>query len=507
MRRRTSCLWLLIQLVACGSDSSKGGSVSHPDGSSPADAATAPDSGRPQSGAKDAGSNAKPDAAVSGNSGRSGSAGTSAATDAGKPTTPSNDAGVPPTSNDASTNPTADDDAGAVPNTCVGQTKFDAFVSDPKLCVYVFAENVARARQMAFAPNGDLFVSSAGLTVLWDANHDGVSDDAERARLSAPATLNHGVVFSPDAKWLYASSSTTVYRWAYTMGQRTLQTMQVVIDGMPDGGHATRTLAFDSQGRLIVSIGSASNVDTSQSDWDTRSQIRRYVIPESLPASGLPYLDGTVIASGMRNEVGVFVDTDDRIWGVENGRDNLSDADFGGDIHIDNPAEEINLIDGAGPTFYGYPFCFSEFALSAGGGGPGTQWADEELNASIRKTDAYCKDAAQVRAPAGVMPAHWAPLGVIRYRGRALPMDGDLIIGAHGSWNREPATGRVVARARVEGSKVTAVEVIVGEKNGVGELRQGTWSVRPVDVRQGPDDAVYVSDDTGNRVLKIGYAR
>jgi glucose/arabinose dehydrogenase len=30
---------------------------------------------------------------------------------------------------------------------------------------------------------------------------------------------------------------------------------------------------------------------------------------------------------------------------------------------------------------------------------------------------------------------------------------------------------------------------------------------RPVDIRQGPDEAIYVSDDLGGRVLKIGYRR
>ena len=393
------------------------------------------------------------------------------------------------------------------PVTCVGATKLDAYVSDPKLCVYVFAQNIPSARQLAFAPNGDLFVNAGSLVVLWDADKNGQSDAGERSTFSTGPGLNHGVVFSRDGKFVYASSPTTVYRWAYSAGQRTSQAAaEVVVNGIPDGGHATRTLAFDSQGRLIVSIGSASNVDTAQAEWDTRSQIRRYAIPASLPSGGLGFASGEVIATGMRNEAGIFVDEGDRIWGVENGRDNLSDADLGGDIHNDNPGEEINLIDGQGPKFYGYPHCFSEFKLTTGGLGQGSQWADQTLAAAMQKTDAFCRDPANVRAPAYVMPAHWAPLGIIRYTGRALPMKGDLIIGAHGSWNRDPATGRVIARARLSGSKITGFDILIGEKDSAGQLRQGTWNVRPVDVRQGPDDAIYVSDDSGGRVLKIGYA-
>jgi glucose/arabinose dehydrogenase len=224
-----------------------------------------------------------------------------------------------------------------------------------------------------------------------------------------------------------------------------------------------------------------------------------------IPSGGLAWMSGELLASGMRNESGIFVDADDRIWGVENGRDNLEDADLGGDIHNDNPGEEINLIDGAGTKFYGYPLCYSEFLVS-GGGGPGTQWADQTLPSALRKTDAFCKNTSEVRPPAFLLPAHWAPLGVIRYTGRSLPMKGDLIVGAHGSWNRAPATGRVVARVRFEGDKLTTMDILVGEKDGSGKLRQGGWNVRPVDVRQGPDDAVYVSDDLGGRVLKIGYA-
>lgn len=421
-----------------------------------------------------------------------------------KPPTPEKDA--------ATSGPRADaaiDAAGPAqppPKNCVGTNKLDSYVSDPKLCVYTFAQNVPGARQLAFAPNGDLFVSNGRITVLWDTDKNGTSDSNERATFAQASGLNHGLVFSRDHAFLYASSGTTVFRWAYTSGQRMAQgESTVVVKGIDGGGHDKRPLGFDSKGRLIVSVGSAGNVDTAEEDWAARSQIRRFTLPAAIPSGGLEWMSGELIASGMRNESGIFVDADDRIWGVENGRDNLEDDDLGGDIHNDNPGEEINLIDGVGTKFYGYPLCYSEFMIGSGGGGRGTQWADQTLPQALQKTDAFCKDTREVRPPAFLLPAHWAPLGVIRYTGRSLPMTGDLIVGAHGSWNRAPATGRVVARVRFEGDKLTTMDILVGEKDGSGQLRQGSWNVRPVDVRQGPDEAIYVSDDLGGRVLKIGY--
>jgi glucose/arabinose dehydrogenase len=391
--------------------------------------------------------------------------------------------------------------------TCSGSAPLAAYLSDRRLCVQVFAKNLAAARQLAFASNGDLFVNNGHVTVLWDENRDGASDANERALFADAPGLNHGLAFSRDEKFLYASSDRSVFRWAYAPGQRSAKgAAEVVVQGIPTGGHSTRSLAFDSQGRLYVSVGSASNVDSSAAELANRSQIRRYVIPAKLPSAGLAYTSGELIARGMRNEVGMFIDQRDRLWGVENGRDSLARADLGGDIHDDNPGEEINLVDGQGAKDYGYPQCFSEYAAK-GGRGRGTQWADLSIDEGLRKSDAYCRDPNRVHPPAAVMPAHWAPLGIIQYTGHALPFTGDLIIGAHGSWNRSPATGRVLARAALADGKVQSLEVIVGELSGDGTLKQGSWNVRPVDVRQGPDEAIYVSDDQGGRVLKIGYQR
>jgi glucose/arabinose dehydrogenase len=370
----------------------------------------------------------------------------------------------------------------------------------------VFAKNLAAARQLAFASNGDLFVNNGAVTVLWDANHDATSADDERARFASAPGLNHGLVFSRDEKFLYASSDRDVYRWPYRAGLRAAERpAEVVVRGMPSGGgHTTRSLAFDSKGRLYVSVGSANNIDTTPQDLANRAQIRRYVIPDKLARGGLAYASGELVARGMRNEVGLYITDDDHSWGVENGRDNLTRADLGGDIHNDNPAEEINAIDGRGSNDYGYPHCFSEYAAK-NGKGAGTQWADLSIDVAQQKTDAFCRDPNRVHPPAGVMPAHWAPLGVIQYTGHALPFTGDLIIGAHGSWNRSPASGRLVARAVLENGRVQSVKVIVGEMDGDGHLKEGNWEARPVDIRQGPDEAIYVSDDRGGRVLKIGY--
>ncbi len=275
---------------------------------------------------------------------------------------------------------------------------------------------------------------------------------------------------------------------------------------MPVGAnHPVRPLLFDAMGRLYVAVGSAGNVDTSTSLLQTRAMVRRF----SVATVPVAYAAGEVFASGLRNEVGLTMDTQGRIWGVENGRDSLTDSRFGGDIHEDNPGERLNRLDGPGPSFFGYPQCWVEGRVT-GGGGLGTLHADITVPASARRDDAFCRDAASVRAPVGTMPAHWAPLGVTEYTGNLLPSAwrGNLFITAHGSWNRSMATGRLIARAQLsaDGSSAT-IEPVLGQRNGSGALQQGSWNVRPVDIRQGADGALYFTDDLGGRVFRVGYRR
>ena len=128
-------------------------------------------------------------------------------------------------------------------------------------------------------------------------------------------------------------------------------------------------------------MGSDKNVDPD----GYRSRIRRFVT-SNIPKGGLDFSKGEVFADGLRNTVGLAFDSQGTLWGVENGADKLYRSDLGGDIHNENPAEELNKIEKG--KDYGYPFCFTEFKLPAGiGKGRGSVWSWS----TYKKSDAWCR--------------------------------------------------------------------------------------------------------------------
>lgn len=163
--------------------------------------------------------------------------------------------------------------------------------------------------------------------------------------------------------WLYASSNTTVYRWKYS-GERApiADAPQIVISNMSSGGkggaplgHTTRTIVFKTDGKdtpqyMYVSIGSGANVDADS----FRSRVRRVQLDSStiVPVDGFDFSTMEVWSDGLRNGVAMASDSQDRLWEVDNGPDNLERPDLGTDIYQNNPAEELNLLDGpAGKPF------------------------------------------------------------------------------------------------------------------------------------------------------------
>jgi glucose/arabinose dehydrogenase len=390
-------------------------------------------------------------------------------------------------------------------NTCdvASSALVDAWTADSHFCMIRYASNVTNARDLLFAPNGDLFVAGGGdVKVLYDSNGDGLSGANERSTFTAVPEGNHGVALT--ATHLYASSTTTVYRWTYTSGQRTATgNAETVVSGIGTGGHSTRTLLIDSQNRLYVSIGSAGNLDsaTGTTPPQSRALIRRYDLG-NIPSGGYQVSDGELFAAGLRNEVGINMDSQGRLWGVENGRDNLL-----GNAHYDNPAEEVNLFDTAKPgRNYGYPFCWSEgLWTGALAKGPGTQHLDSEMPGSF--TESSCQDPNIVVPPAFALRAHLAPLDIVEYTGNAYPAEfrGNMFVTSHGSWNRESGqVGHLILRLRMTNGTPSQVDNFLGESNN-GNLREGSWGVRPVGIRVDPDGLLTFTDNSTGTVNKIGY--
>ncbi|KAH8921643.1 hypothetical protein BT69DRAFT_1351483 [Atractiella rhizophila] len=306
--------------------------------------------------------------------------------------------------------------------------------------------------------------------------------------------LNHGIELSSSlpstgdsqTTYLYASSSDSVFRWAYNSGTFTVDpnSREELVNGMSNADHSTRTLLLSDDGQfLYVSRGSQENVDAGAADVFTgRSQIRRFSLEINNVSSAVlvgngtvvDWMEGELVAWGLRNGVGMSFDDRGNLWEVENSADQVSTEQFG-DIHRDNPAEELNLIplpppsNGSLPESFGYPSCFTYWNLSSSVSSPPSSpppiGSSFSINASL--TDEDCNQ--QFTSPTLSFQAHSAPLD-IKFLGR--PRGGEegsgcsSIVGAnvegslgllcdwrrnafvsfHGSWNREDPTGYEVVR-------------------------------------------------------------
>ena len=354
---------------------------------------------------------------------------------------------------------------------------------------------------------------------VYDSDDDDIPE-SKRTLASAPG-LNHGLAIYDG--YIYASSDSDVYRWPYQDFNSSLGDSELVVSKInPDGfggapmGHRTRTLEFDEFGQLYISIGSVGNVDADSH----RSRIRRFQINEDTEFP-LDFQLGEVFADGLRNEVGLAFDKHGVLWGVENGADRLQRNDLGGDIHNDNPGEELNRFreEDAG-KHWGYPYCWSEYKLPAGiGEGQGTVWAWPSFLNDGTVTDQQCRDNYMTSVMS--MQAHSAPLGIVFYEWKPREerpeicndvdpfpqtMDGYAFIAHHGSWNRDIPTGYKVVYIPFDANGDPTVDEPIDLL--AHEPPNAKWgdNFRPVDVDFDDCGRLLVSgDNVGSKIVRVQY--
>ena len=329
----------------------------------------------------------------------------------------------------------------------------------------LFASGLPNARFMLVTSQGDILLSTPRSGEVHflkrDSNSDGVADES-RVLLSGLRSP-HGMDFYED--WLYVAEKHAIGRIKFdaATGEVTGR-IEYILEGLPEGGnHSNKTIRFGPDGWLYLNIGSSCNVCIEEDE-------RRAAISRMKP-------DGSefeIYAKGLRNSVGFdWSPIDGALYATNNGRDMLGD---------DFPPEELNRVEKG--KFYGWPYVNSTGILDPDFGDQGGEFIDETVY------------------PVHSFPAHNAPLGMTFLKSNQHPENfrNNAIVALHGSWNRSQKDGYKVVRLRWNSDGTISRSDFV-----TGFLKEGNVIGRPVDVVEGLDGAIYVSDDFSGSVYRIAY--
>jgi len=366
--------------------------------------------------------------------------------------------------------------ASAVPARIDAQS-VDQLVVPRGFQVTVFADSVPNARSMAVGARGTVFVGSqrsGRVHAVIDQNGDHKADRI--VTIASGLSQPNGVAMRNGA--LYVATTSQILRFDDIERRLDSPPAPVVIrDSLPNptSGHTWKFIAFGPDDMLYVSIGAPCNVCLS---------------PPMVSAILRMKPDGSQLetfAEGVRNSVGFdWHPTTRELWFTDNGRDMLGD---------DVPGDEINVAWKAGLHF-GFPFCHQ-------GDVPDPQFGAQRA-------------CSMTEPPVQKAGAHVAALGFTFYTGTMFPASyrNAVIVAEHGSWNRTVPSGYRVMVGRTDGRRVTSYEPLVdgflpqaGSNATTGRGAGATAWGRPVDVLQLPDGSILISNDTGNRILRVSYNR
>jgi hypothetical protein len=214
---------------------------------------------------------------------------------------------------------------------------------------------------------------------------------------------------------------------------------------------------------MYVSVGSSCNVCFEEDE-------RRAALLRFRPDGS----EAEIFASGLRNSVGFDWKPDTgELFATDNGRDLLGD---------DFPPCELNRVVRGG--FYGWPLANGDRVVDPDLG----VGRESEVEASI--------------PPVHGFRAHTAPLGITFLQGDSAPAPyrGAALVALHGSWNRHEKDGYEVVSLHWHPDGSVEERPFLS-----GFLEDGDVIGRPVDVAEGPDGAIYVSDDYAGSIYRIGW--
>lgn len=327
----------------------------------------------------------------------------------------------------------------------------------PGFTVEVYAEGVGEPTSLAFAPDGRLFVGDKGGTIRIVENGVvsatpfatvGVHNVGESGLLALAVSSN----FANDHfLYVFATVSATEQRILRLRDDGGIGVEETIIfPGLPTNGfrHNGGGLDFGPDGMLYFSIGDNVEPDESQSLASLIGKVSRIKpdgsVPDDNPFDTLDGSPNPVFAYGFRNPFRFGFAPDGRLF--------LADVGSSGNAR----REEINLVTSG--ENYGWPMA-EGFDEIAGLTNPILAYVDEGS----------------------------CPTAVVYYSGDHFPEEyrGNLFHVEHRMDG--------IYRTNLQGDEVVDIELFVDAENG------------PVDMKQGPDGALYYCELNGDRIMRIRY--
>jgi glucose/arabinose dehydrogenase len=396
-------------------------------------------------------------------------------------------------------------------------------------CATVFADTIGHARHIVVNSNGDVYVNTWSgryyttpahpggfLVAMRDTNNDGSADivkrfgpDSLRGNLGGTGIgIYNGALYAEES----SASAGRIVRYAISTDSMTpTAASETIVGGLPvSGDHPMHPFAIGPSGDIYMNSGSATN--SCQVKSRALESPGRKPCTELLTRGGIWRYDANKTnqrfspaeryATGIRNAVAIAFDPGGQLYATQHGRDQLYEnwpKLYTAEQGQNQPAEELLEIEQGGD--YGWPYCYYDgvqrkLVLAPEYGGDGGQAVGE---------------CASKKGPDVSSPAHWAPDGLVFYTGSLFPArykDG-AFIAFHGSWNRAPGPQEgynVVFVPFAGGKPADPTNYEVFADGFAGATKQPDRAAhRPMGVAQGPDGALYITDDKAGRVWRVVY--
>ncbi len=263
--------------------------------------------------------------------------------------------------------------------------------------------------------------------------------------------------------------------------------LEDVVTGLPGTGrHPLTVMAVAPDGSLYVNVGSGTDhcegpggaaPDPKAPCPEASGTPPRGTLIHVVPHPGQPvtWAQAETVATGLRNSMGLVVTPGGVVIAAVNARDGINHADSALS-DADLPHDTLDVIQPG--AAYGWPYCY-----------------DNNLPSPEYK--AY--DCSHMQAPTLLLPPHAAPLGMLLYRGEALPgLAGRLVIPYHGY---RVGGHRLVSLALDETGHPAGPpkDLVSGWSSSAGHNPMGA----PVAVTEMPDGSILITEDRNGTLLRL----